>query len=190
MRLVASVTTRVRRRDGRNGERHPPRPRIELLTKPASESEAAAIVAAMEQFLAETAPPPSAGGLPGSRWQRAALEEGVSARDAAATRGGRGRAAERLGRCPRLPRGPFRIEHRPQPDEQEEKVAVVKIIELVGSSKTSTDDAAKQALKQAQSSLRNIRAVDIVSTGIRGENLDEYRAHVRVAFLIEGTDVD
>ena len=68
-------------------------------------------------------------------------------------------------------------------------MAVVKIIELVGSSKDSTDDAAKQALTQAQSSLRNIRAVDIVSTGIRGENLDEYRAHVRVAFLIEGTDV-
>ncbi|TMK73438.1 MAG: hypothetical protein E6G48_05295, partial [Actinobacteria bacterium] len=46
-------------------------------------------------------------------------------------------------------------------------MAVVKIIELVGSSKTSSDDAAMQALKQAQSSLRNIRAVDIVSTGIR-----------------------
>ena len=69
-------------------------------------------------------------------------------------------------------------------------MAVVKIIELVGSSKTSTDDAAVQALSQAQSSLRNIRAVDIVSTGIRGDNLDEYRAHVRVAVLIEGTDVD
>ena len=68
-------------------------------------------------------------------------------------------------------------------------MAVVKIIELVGSSKTSTDDAAKQALVQAQSSLRNIRAVDIVSTGIRRENLDEYRAHVRVAILVEGTDV-
>ena len=65
-------------------------------------------------------------------------------------------------------------------------MAVVKIIELVGSSRVSTDDAAQQALKQAQDSLRNIRAVDIVSTGIRGENLDEYRAHVRVAFLIEG----
>ena len=64
-------------------------------------------------------------------------------------------------------------------------MAVVKIIELVGSSKTSSDDAAMQALKQAQSSLRNIRAVDIVSTGIRGEN----RAHVRVAFVVEGTDV-
>ena len=69
-------------------------------------------------------------------------------------------------------------------------MAVVKIIELVGSSKTSTDDAAQQALKQAQSSLRNIRALDIVSTGIRGENLDEFRAHVRVAFVVEGTEVD
>ena len=69
-------------------------------------------------------------------------------------------------------------------------MAVVKIIELVGSSKESTDDAARQALKSAQKKLRNIRAVDIVSTGLRGENLDEYRAHVRVAFLIEGTEVD
>jgi dodecin len=69
-------------------------------------------------------------------------------------------------------------------------LAVVKIIELVGSSKTSTDDAAQQALKQAETSLRNIRALDIVSTGIRGENLDEFRAHVRVAFVVEGTDVD
>jgi flavin-binding protein dodecin len=79
--------------------------------------------------------------------------------------------------------------NRSNPGNEEERVAVVKIIELVGSSKTSTDDAAKQALAQAQSSLRNIRAVDIVSSGIRGENLDEYRAHVRVAFLVEGTDV-
>ena len=69
-------------------------------------------------------------------------------------------------------------------------MAVVKIIELVGSSKESTDDAARQALRSARSSLRNIRAVDIVSTGLRGDNLDEYRAHVRVAFLIEGTEVD
>lgn len=64
-------------------------------------------------------------------------------------------------------------------------MAVVKIIELVGSSRESTDDAARQALEQAQKSLRNIKAVDIVSTGIRGENLDEYRAHVRVAFVVE-----
>ncbi len=69
-------------------------------------------------------------------------------------------------------------------------MAVVKILELVGSSKKSSDDAAQQALKQAQGSLRNIRAIDVVSTGLRGENLDEWRAHVRVAFLVEGSEVD
>ena len=75
-------------------------------------------------------------------------------------------------------------------EREERELTVVKIIELVGSSRISTDDAAQQALKQAQDSIRNIRAVDIVSTGIRGENLDEYRAHVRVAFLVEGKEVD
>ena len=68
-------------------------------------------------------------------------------------------------------------------------MAVVKIIELVGSSKVSTDDAAKQALKSAQRKIRNIRAVDIVSTGLRGESLDEYRAHVRVAFVVESSEI-
>ena len=68
-------------------------------------------------------------------------------------------------------------------------MAVVKIIELVGSSKVSTDYAARQALKSAQRKIRNIRAVDIVSTGLRGENLDEYRAHVRVAFVVESSAI-
>lgn len=62
---------------------------------------------------------------------------------------------------------------------------MVKIIELVGASSESSDDAVKQALAEAQSTLRNIRAVDVVSTGLRGDNLDEWRAHVRVAFVIE-----
>lgn len=62
---------------------------------------------------------------------------------------------------------------------------VVKIIELVGASNTSSDDAVQEALKEAQQSLRNIKAVDVISTGLRGENLDEWRAHVRIAFLIE-----
>lgn len=64
-------------------------------------------------------------------------------------------------------------------------MAVVKIIELVGASPTSSDDAVQQALKEARSTLRNIKAVDVVSTGLRGENLDEWRAHVRVAFLVD-----
>jgi flavin-binding protein dodecin len=64
-------------------------------------------------------------------------------------------------------------------------MSVVKIIELVGSSNTSSDDAVAQALGEARQTLRNIKAVDVVSTGLRGDNLDEWRAHVRVAFLIE-----
>lgn len=64
-------------------------------------------------------------------------------------------------------------------------MSVVKIIELVGSSTTSSDDAVQQALTEARSTLRNIKAVDVVSTGLRGDDLDEWRAHVRVAFLID-----
>ena len=64
-------------------------------------------------------------------------------------------------------------------------MAVTKIIELVGSSSESSDAAVKAALEEARVTLRNIKAVDVVSTGLRGENLDEWRAHVRVAFLIE-----
>jgi flavin-binding protein dodecin len=64
-------------------------------------------------------------------------------------------------------------------------VAVVKIIELVGSSTESSDAAVQAALNDARQTLRNIKAVDVVSTGLRGDNLDEWRAHVRVAFLLE-----
>ncbi|MGH2953979.1 MAG: hypothetical protein ACRDK9_08160 [Solirubrobacterales bacterium] len=64
---------------GANGRRRPPRPRIELVSAGASESEAAAIVAALERFLADTAPV-AASEPPESRWQLAALDEGISAR--------------------------------------------------------------------------------------------------------------
>lgn len=64
-------------------------------------------------------------------------------------------------------------------------MAVIKIIELVGSSPTSSDDAVRAALSEAQSTLRNIKALDVVSVGLRGDDLSEWRAHVRVAFLVE-----
>jgi flavin-binding protein dodecin len=64
-------------------------------------------------------------------------------------------------------------------------MAVTKIIELVGSSTTSSDDAVQAALAEARSTLRNIKALDVVSVGLRGENLDQWRAHVRVSFLVE-----
>jgi flavin-binding protein dodecin len=64
-------------------------------------------------------------------------------------------------------------------------MAVTKIIELVGSSDRSSDDAVQQALGEARKTLRNIKAVDVVSTGLRGDGLGEWRAHVRISFLVE-----
>ena len=64
-------------------------------------------------------------------------------------------------------------------------MAVTKIIELVGSSSESSDGAVKAALEEARVTLRNIQAVDVVSTGLRGDNLDEWRALVRISILIE-----
>ena len=60
----------------RNGKQSPPRPQIEIQSSNASPEEAAAIAAALERFLWETAP--AAQGAPVSRWQQAALREGVS----------------------------------------------------------------------------------------------------------------
>ena len=64
-------------------------------------------------------------------------------------------------------------------------MAVTKIIEVVGSSPDSSDGAVKAALDEARSSLRNIKAVDVVSTGLRGDNLDEWRALVRISILVD-----
>jgi dodecin len=65
------------------------------------------------------------------------------------------------------------------------ELAVTKIIEVVGSSPDSSDAAVQAALNDARQTLRNIKAVDVVSTGLRGDDLSEWRALVRISFLIE-----
>ena len=123
--------------------------------------EAAAIAAACERFVAETTAPAGGEAEVTSPWQRAALVEGV---------GAKGTIQKHLEGGDR---DGSRENHR------------------AGRKLQDVDRRCRQAgAGQAQGTLRNIRAVDIVSTGIRGENLDEYRAHVRVAFLIEGTEID
>ena len=61
----------------RNGKHAPPRPRIEVRQSAASPEEAAAIAAAIEQFLRDTAPAPSTDGERLDPWLRAGLFEGV-----------------------------------------------------------------------------------------------------------------
>ncbi len=60
---------------GVNGNHHPPRPRIEVAQAAASPEEAAAIAAALEQFLRETAPAPAPAETAVSPWLRAGLFE-------------------------------------------------------------------------------------------------------------------
>ena len=67
-------------------------------------------------------------------------------------------------------------------------MSVVKIIEVVGRSTSSSDEAVKSALAEAQRSLRNIKALDVVSVGLRGDNLDEWGALVRISFLVENVN--
>lgn len=53
------------------------RPRLTIVAPSASPEEAAAVVAALEQFMRETAPPPVAPTERVDRWTRTALLEGV-----------------------------------------------------------------------------------------------------------------
>ena len=61
----------------KNGKRRPPRPSIELVAPMATPEETAAIAAALERFLHDTAPVLVAAKPATSRWERAALSEAV-----------------------------------------------------------------------------------------------------------------
>jgi hypothetical protein len=69
----------------RNGKQQPARPRIELRQSTASPEEAAAIAAAIEQFLRDTTPPPGSAEPPTQPWQRAGLFEATGRGAAAST---------------------------------------------------------------------------------------------------------
>lgn len=66
-------------------------------------------------------------------------------------------------------------------------MAVVKVIELIGESTKSWEDAAQNAVTIAAQTLRNIFGVDISNcTGkVKGGKIVQYRTTVKIAFLIE-----
>lgn len=63
----------------------------------------------------------------------------------------------------------------------------VKIIELMGSSTKSWPDAVEEAVAKAGESLRNIHSVDVMGLKAKIANgkISEFRANVKIAFLIE-----
>ena len=66
-------------------------------------------------------------------------------------------------------------------------MSVVKVVELVGTSKVSWEDAVHEVVKEASESLRHITGVDLIHQTAHVENgkITEYRATVHVAFVVE-----
>jgi len=66
-------------------------------------------------------------------------------------------------------------------------MTTVKTIEVIGSSKVSWDDAAKNALKDASKTIRNISGMEIIGQNAKVENgmISEYRTVMRIAFIYE-----
>jgi len=62
--------------------------------------------------------------------------------------------------------------------------SVYKFIDLVGSSNTSWEDAAKNAVETASKSLRDLRVAEILKLDMKVENgkVTAYRARVKLSF--------
>ena len=67
-------------------------------------------------------------------------------------------------------------------------MAVLKVIELVGTSPNSWEEATDNAVKKAAESLRGIVGADVVGQNVvvKDGAVTEYRVDVKVAFLVEG----
>lgn len=66
--------------------------------------------------------------------------------------------------------------------------SVYKVIELVGSSESSWEDAAKNAVETAGKSLRDLRVAEISKLDMKVENgkVSAYRARVNLSFKYGG----
>jgi flavin-binding protein dodecin len=66
--------------------------------------------------------------------------------------------------------------------------SVYKVIELIGTSTKSWEDAAKNAVERASQSLRDLRVAEVVELDVQLDNgkVEAYRAKVNVSFKYEG----
>ena len=66
-------------------------------------------------------------------------------------------------------------------------MTTAKVIELVGCSKKSFEDAILNAFADAKKTTRGISGIDVVkfSAKVRDDEIVEFRANVKVSFLVE-----
>ena len=67
--------------------------------------------------------------------------------------------------------------------------SVYKVVELVGTSPTSWEDAVKNLIERASQSLRDIRIAEVKTLDVKLEDgkIALYRARVELSFKYEGT---
>jgi len=65
----------------------------------------------------------------------------------------------------------------------------VKVVELLGESTTSWEDAVQEAISAACKTIRNITGVEVLNMTASIENgeIAKYKANVNVAFSVDGT---
>ena len=66
-------------------------------------------------------------------------------------------------------------------------MAVAKIVELIGSSPVSWEEAAANAVKTAAKTVRNIKGVHVkrCTAKVEKDKIVEYRTVVKIAFIVE-----
>ena len=65
-------------------------------------------------------------------------------------------------------------------------MAILKVIEILANSKTSWEDAANSAVKEASKTVKDIRSVFVMSQSctVADGKVDEYRVNVKITFGI------
>lgn len=66
-------------------------------------------------------------------------------------------------------------------------MTTIKVLELIGTSKKSWEDAANNAVKEAQETVSGITGIEVIGQTARVENgvIAEYRANLKLAFLVK-----
>lgn len=66
-------------------------------------------------------------------------------------------------------------------------MAVIKIIELIGSSPVGWSDAAQNAVAEAAKTIKNIKGVHVkrCTAKVKNDKIVEYNADVKISFVVE-----
>jgi len=70
---------------------------------------------------------------------------------------------------------------------EKEHISVAKVVELIGSSPNSWEEATENAVEAAARTIRNIRGVDVqhCTAKVKDNKIVEYRVDVKIAFIVE-----